>query len=346
MRLLVALDNGFGNVKIFFKWNGVEYKRDFESRVVETNIKTDDTYSINDTLYNFTDAPLVTELGHCTKDNPIHRVLRDKALYEVYKITGCKEFDVITNCSLDSYKQDRGESVKKMYNEKKDISVEDYFGNKVSLKVNDIECYAENLAGIIICKDINLKSDTVIAIDIGTKNFQILSLNEAKLEKTYSSTLGMNMVYMEAYDLVKTINNKIKSPKHIKDYLRKTHNGTFDIIPAIDEAIYKALEKEIFPEISNMLNNLDSLFTKYVFIGGGSDYLKRFLEMKFKEEKQYSIYFTKDSFYANAIGLYLKGEKLLGYSNGEKKTKPKSTRTKSSKGKASNPVDNKTKKEG
>ena len=329
MTMLLALDSGFGNTKLYFKFENTSYVRDFESRVKETNLKTDSTLIINDKMYDFKDAPLATEMGHKTKEDEIHRVLRNKALYEVYKITGEKEFDIITNCSLDSYKKDRGQSIKQMNEEEKSIQIEDYFGEKVTLKINKIECYAENLAGLIISNDINLAEDTVIAIDIGTKNLQVLKLAEGKLIKTYSSTLGMNQVYLDAFDVVKTVTNKINSPSDVKSYLRRTHKKLNEPIPEIDEAIYKSLETEIFPEIDNVLQGLDSLYTKYIYIGGGSDYLQRFLIRKFKEEKEYDSYFTKDSYFANAIGLYARGEKLLGYKNGSKiqnsGTKGKST---------------------
>ena len=90
MTMLLALDSGFGNTKLYFKFENTSYVRDFESRVKETNLKTDSTLIINGKMYDFKDAPLATEMGHKTKEDEIHRVLRNKALYEVYKITGEK----------------------------------------------------------------------------------------------------------------------------------------------------------------------------------------------------------------------------------------------------------------
>ena len=79
----------------------------------------------------------------------------------------------------------------------------------------------------------------------------------------------------------------------------------------------KYLMTNIFTEIDERLNEMDiKLFTKYVFLGGGSIALKRFLEAKFEGK---SISFVKNPYFANARGLYMKGVKMINKSKSKNK---------------------------
>ena len=111
MALYMSLDNGMGVNKLYFIYNGEEYKIEYSSRVKELKVETSDAMYINDGLYSFTEGYIAAELGHPTKDNMIHRLLLNKAMYEAHKITKETEFDIVTNCSLDSYKRDNGNKV-------------------------------------------------------------------------------------------------------------------------------------------------------------------------------------------------------------------------------------------
>ena len=121
----------------------------------------------------------------------------------------------------------------------------------------------------------------------------------------------------------RTKNQGLSSGSAVQMYLERTANGTCDLIPEVDGIILKYLMETIFLEIDKKLENLNmSIFTKLVFLGGGSVYLKRFLEAKFTNRE---IVFVENGYYANAKGLYKKGERLFGYEPARIKKAKKTT---------------------
>ena len=56
------------------------------------------------------------------------------------------------------------------------------------------------------------------------------------------------------------------------------------------------------------------MFAKYVFLGGGSVALKRFIEAKFTDKAESGdLYFVEEPYFANALGMYRRAAKQFGY---------------------------------
>ena len=308
--VLVGYDNGMGQNKIYFVMNGEEYFIDFPSMVKEIDYETTDAIEIQGKNYSFTEGRIAAENGHNGKDDDIHKLLLAKGLYEVYKKTGKKIFDVVMNCSLDSYKDDRGNSVKEKMLEFETVKIKEKFKDEVELKINRLAILPEALVGGLLGK-VKFKEEDVILNDIGTKNFTILQIIKAvpKYETSFATKHGMLKIYEDIAD--RTKDEGLSSASSVEMYLEKTANGTYDIVPEIDSKILKYLMETIFVEIDKKLSNLDmSRFTKLVFLGGGSVYLKRFLEAKYTERE---IIFVENAYFANAKGLFKKGVRLFGY---------------------------------
>lgn len=130
-------------------------------------------------------------------------------------------------------------------------------------------------------------------------------------ETSFATKDGMSKIYKGVADRVKIHEQGLGSPIAIQMYLERTSKGTYDINDKVDGIILNYLMDTVFSEIDTRLDDLNmSVFTKLVFLGGGAAYLRRFLELKFTER---DIVFVEDGYYANARGLYKKGERLFGY---------------------------------
>lgn len=315
--MLVGYDNGMGNNKIIYKIGRKEYQIDFPSRVKELNSESTDALYINGIPYSFAEGRLAVDNGHLAKDDTIHQLLLYKGLYEVYKATGETEFDVVTNCSVDSYKDDKGKAVKEKMTEHDKIIMKEKFKDEVEIKINNLVVLPEALVGGLLCK-LKLKEEDVIINDIGTKNFTILQIINGipQYETSFATKDGMSKIYKGVADRVKIHEKGLGSPTAIQMYLERTSKGVCEIIPKVDEIILSYLIETVFAEIDTRLDDLNmSIFTKLIFLGGGASYLKRFLDMKFTDQK---IIYIEDSYYANARGLYKKGERLFGYNQNKK----------------------------
>ena len=73
------------------------------------------------------------------------------------------------------------------------------------------------------------------------------------------------------------------------------------VIADVEDVILDYLNNIIFDEIDKRINHLDiSDFTRFCFLGGGSNYLKRFLSAKYIENNSV---FIQDAYYMTARGL-------------------------------------------
>lgn len=310
--MLIGYDNGMGNNKVIYKVGKKEYSIDFPSRVRELNSESTDALFINGVPYSFVEGRLAVDNGHISKDDKIHQLLLYKGLYEVYKATGESEFDIAMNCSVDSYKDDKGKAVKDMMTENTTIKIKEKFKDEVELTIKNLVALPEALVGGMLCK-LKLKEEDVIINDIGTKNFTILQIinGTPMYETSFATKDGMSKIYKGVADRVKIHEQGLGSPIAIQMYLERTSKGTYDINDKVDGIILNYLMDTVFSEIDTRLDDLNmSVFTKLVFLGGGAAYLRRFLELKFTER---DIVFVEDGYYANARGLYKKGERLFGY---------------------------------
>ena len=112
----------------------------------------------------------------------------------------------------------------------------------------------------------------------------------------------MNRIYEDLVDRTKNAKTaKIKSAHSVKVYLKKTANEEMPVNPEIEDHILEYLNSIIFEEIDKRINHLDiSDFTKFCFLGGGSNYLKRFLSAKYIDNNSV---FIQDAYYMTARGL-------------------------------------------
>lgn len=314
--MLIGYDNGMGNNKIFYKIGKKEFTIDFPSRVKKINEENPDALYIEGVPYTFVEGRLAVDNGHNTKDDKIHQLLLYKGMYEVYKATGETEFDISMNCSLDSYKDDKGKAVKDKMTESLEIKIKEKYKDEVTLKINKLEVSPEALVGGLLCK-LKLREEDVIINDIGTKNFsQLQVINGTPLyETSFATKEGMSKIYKGVADRLK--DHGLASPAAVQMYFDKTSKGIHPIIKEVDEIILNYLIETVFSEIDTRLEDLNiSIFTKLIFLGGGAVYLKRFLEAKYTERE---IIFVEDGYFANAKGLYKRGERLFGYINPVKK---------------------------
>jgi len=326
--ILMSNDNGMGNNKVTYGLNGEYHQFDFPSRYRELDKINSDTIIINDKILNFTEGKLAVENGHQTKDDEIHEVLLQKAVYEVYKRTGVKNFDVVTNYSLDSYKDDYGQKVLDRMSKIKTIKVKELYKDEVELKINRIDCYPECLIGGLTV-NLKLKEEDVVFIDIGTRNIQLIRVSKGvpKYETSKSTTKGMSSIYRGVADITKTLKKGINDDIAVQMYLEKTKEGTLDEIEEIESKILEYLMSNIYNEIDQCLDEMQvsPLFTKYVFLGGGSSLLSRFLNAKFIEEKNAKPIYVDNPYFATSLGLFKKGERLYNYNKHEDSSKPKQT---------------------
>lgn len=313
MGIILSNDYGFGNNKSIYRHEGKTVKKSFESRYKTEEGVTGTYLIINGQGYTFGDGKLATAYGHNTKENEIHRTLLYKAMYDCYKHTGETDFYLIITAGLDSWKQDRGQSIKDFMFENKSITIETQ-EEKIKLNIKDIECYPETLMGAMTADLDIANEDELLVFDIGTKNFQLLKIEAGRplIELSYSTEYGMDRIYTEICDRVKILPNaRINNPNAVKTYLKKTANKEEGIIEEVDSKILEYLQATVFEEIDNRLSHLEiSRFCKFVLIGGGASYLERFLTAKYLDNETHLV---KDVYYANALGLYKRG--LSAYKN-------------------------------
>ena len=254
--LTLAIDYGMGNTKFIFKFNNKIYKRTFESRVSYNESFNGYTTIINTKAYAFGEGRFAVDLGHNTKDAEIHRLLMYKAMIEAYKETKITEFNLAVTCSLDSYKVDRGASVRAFMSEIKEIEFEEE-NHKAILKINQITCYPECLVGALTT-DLKLKKEDVVVVDIGTKNFQLLRilLGVPDIETSFSTKYGCDLIYESISDNLKVLNIGLDTPDAVKLYLTRTSDNTFDKINNVESMIIDFLENNIFYSIDKKLNTL------------------------------------------------------------------------------------------
>ena len=337
--IVMSNDNGMGSNKITYGLDGTYYQFDFPSRYLQVEKETPDTVVINDKIYTFSEGKLAAANGHKTKDNEIHETLLKKAIYEVHKKTGATSFDVVTNYSLDSYKDDKGAKVLNAMSKERTIRVRELYTEEVELTINRIDCFAECLTGGILVP-LKLKEEDVVMIDIGTKDLQLLRVSQGTPNYVGSKSVkvGMDFIYRAIADITKTLEIGINDDIAVKMYLEKTASGEMDIIEKIDDKILEYLMSSTFDEIDRCLNEMGiSMFTKIILLGGGSTLLKRFLDARFIQESKRTVHYVNNGYYANSLGLFKRAEKLYGYEKHkpqeeekveEKTSKPKRTSSK------------------
>ena len=315
--ILVSNDNGMGNNKVTYGFNGKYYQFDFASRYKELNKITSDAIIINDKILNFSEGKLAVENGHQTKDDEMHEILLEKALYEVYKKTNVKSFDVITNYSLDSYKEDGGTKVLERMSSIKTIKVKELYKDEVELKIRRLDCYPECISGGVLV-NLPLREEDVVFIDIGTRNTQLIRMSKGvpTYDTSKSTKKGMSSIYRGIADITKTLTEYgVNDPMAVQMYLEQTEKGTLEKIDSIEEKILNYLIKNVFDEIDQCLDEMQisPLFTKYVFLGGGSTLLSRFLDIKYTKQTNKKPIYVKNPYFATSLGLFKKGEKLYNY---------------------------------
>lgn len=335
--VVMSNDNGMGSNKITYGLDGVYYQFDYPSMFEEVEKETPDTKVINGKIYNFEEGRIAAAHGHKTKDNEIHEVLLKKAIYEVYKRTGANKFDVIVNCSLDSYKDDKGAKVLEAMSKERTIKVRELYTDEVELTINRIECYPECLTGGVLAK-VNFKEEDVIVVDIGTKDLQLIRVTQGTPDYlgSKSKKIGMDYIYRGIAEIVGNLNEGINDDVAVRMYLEKTATGKTPIIDSVDDKILEYLMSNIFIEIDRCLTEMNmSRFTKIVLLGGGSIALKRFLDAKFIEKDELEVCYVDGGYFANSLALFKKAERLYGYEKhiSEEKQKSKTKTTKKTTGK-------------
>lgn len=314
--ILVSDDNGMGANKVTYGIDGKYYQFDFPSRFKELQRETSDTILINDRIFSFTEGKLAVECGHQTKDDEVHEILLQKALYEVYKKTGVKNFDVITNYSLDSHKDDLGQKVIDRMSNIKTIKVKEPYKDEVILRINRLDCYPECISGGSLV-NLNLKEEDVVFIDIGTRNTQIIRVSKGvpRYEESKSTKKGMSSIYRGVSDITKTLPHGVNDEVAVQLYLEQTKKGKLDKINEVEDKILEYLDDHLFNEIYQCFDEMQvsELFTKYVFLGGGSDLLSRFLDARFVEFRKSKPIYVKNPYFATSLGLFKKGERIYNY---------------------------------
>lgn len=318
MATLISYDNGMSTGKLIFWHEGKEHRLSFPSVATEVQFETPETLVINDRILNFREGLTAVRLGHKTKAEKIHRDLLHRAMFEVYKITGETEFDISTNCSLDSMKYDDGLGVYEYQAELREIKVKEFRGEEVTLKINNLKVYPECVVGGLTIKELRVKdTEEIIFFDIGSMNFQISRMLNASInyQESYATTHGMNSIYMKTADIVKTQVKGLSTPAAIEIYLKRVSSGAMQPIKEADECILRHLINNTFVEIDERLNEINpTMFAKYVFLGGGSVALKRFIEAKFTDKAESGdLYFVEEPYFANALGMYRRAAKQFGY---------------------------------
>ena len=310
MAIIMGNDYGFGNNKYVYLYKGKEYRGSFESRYIEGEGLSGTCLDIEGKPYTFGEGKLASDYEHTTKDHEIHRLLLWKAMYDVHKQTGEKDFYIMSSCGMDSWKSDKGKKVLEFMSEIKSITIEDKRNKtKVKLNIKDIDCSPETLSGLPAAKEeINVREeDEVLAFDIGTKNFQIVKYEGGRplVDRSFSTEYGMNRIYSDLADRTKNLETvRYKSAYSVKVYLKKTSEGNMKPIEEVDNLILEYLTNIIFDEVDSKINHLDiSDFTRFCFLGGGSKYLRRFLEAKYIDNNPV---FVKDGYYMTAKGLLMR----------------------------------------
>ena len=332
--ILMSDDNGMGNNKVTYGFEGKYYQIDFPSMFKEVDRVTIDTTVIDGRIFTFSEGRLAVENGHQTKDDEIHEILLKKAIYEVYKKTGVKSFDIVTNYSLDSYKEDGGKKVLERMSKIKTIKVKELYKEDVELKVNRLDCYPVCVSGGVLV-DLNLREEDVVFIDMGTRNLQLLRMVKGvpKYEISKSTKKGMSSIYRGIADITKTMNLGVDDAVAVEFYLKKTNEGKLEPIAAIEDKILEYLMTNVFNEIDQCLDEMEvsTLFTKYVFLGGGSNALGRFLDAKFVKDKNSQPIYVNNPYFATSLGLFKKGERIYNYEKHTACSKKNTSKTTTSK---------------
>jgi hypothetical protein len=316
--IMVGIDVGFGNVKIYTEHNQEEIKITFQSRFKKINTESTDVITINGENYTFIEGDLIVDNGHLSKNNDDTRILLWRALHEVYLKTGATTFDVCMNAALDDYKLNSGKPIIDKMIEQKEIAFKERFKKEVVLKINNLACFPECLVGGATVKkqQLQLKDEEVVMIDFGTLNMQGIYVLQGRPEysKSFATDLGMQQIYRALADLAKLKDRRFATDTSIQLYLEKTAKDPKYIIPEIDDVIMEYLIREVFKKLDLQLNIIKpSIYCKYLLTGGGSATLRRFLETKFIEEGE--KIFLEDGYFANSKGLYRKALRLYSESN-------------------------------
>lgn len=313
--LIVSIDCGKGYVKICFEVPNrqkMKLEKTFiESRVSFGESETSETVYINGEPHAFKDGERVVELGHKTKHEKEHKSLMHYALYEVLKTTGISNFKVVLGCSLDTYRNKvKVASLRDFMLEEKDINIK--VGKfDVDFKILDLVIQPETLTSIY-SSNIKFSQENAFMIDIGTLNSQIIpiELGRPMLNNTRVDDLGYDNIIKA---ISQSFNDLDPSGWYefatIKSYIEG--NKSEELFDAgIDEYFGKYCN-----DLKKKLRELKcNKFSKIIFTGGSSSRFEKHImkhlidEESFKKE---NVSFVKDPFFANVVGMYLKGSKLL-----------------------------------
>ena len=328
--LIVAIDCGKGYVKICFEVTKEDGKKKIEKIFIESRVtfgesETSETVYINGAPHAFKDGERVVEAEEKTKFSLEHKVLMRYALYEVLKRTGISKYKVVFGCSLDTYRNKIKVGLLREFM----LDMIDIDGNRlkedpktninmkvgkfdVNFEILDLVVQPETLTSIF-SSNVKFAEENAFLIDIGTLNSQIIpiELGRPLIQETRVDDLGYDNIIKAITQTFNDLDTKSGWYNFgtVKSYIE---GGKKDEL--FDEGI-----KEYFVKYCTRLKKtLKELkcnkFSKIIFTGGSSNRFEGYIRANFIDNVNYledNVSFVKEPFYANVVGMYIKGSKML-----------------------------------
>lgn len=307
--LVVAVDSGFGKVKIAYKdsLKGAIKTDNFSSSLVIGREAVDPTQTlkINGIDCDTISDEKIVDKGFITKQNDYSIMNMYRALYKVYQNTKTTRFIVGLGCSLDTYKSKEAiESLRDRALEKTEITFKEFGKEEVTLYIEDVFIQPESACAIFnLPSDVNNNAINYI-VDLGTLNSQIIRYQKAP---DVANSRPRNFGYAS---IVKKISDKFRSLG--KDYDEKIVEHFIENWDEQSKANQKIINDYIIDEflkgvlMDELIKagvNLD--VATLIFTGGTSARFANQIVKVFKDCK-----FTQNPLYASVVGMYMRTNKI------------------------------------
>ena len=308
-KVLVAIDNGYKDTKVYCKINGKEYKFKFDSKYEEANddLNSNNTwhFTYNGKDYLVGEGASISNLDYDKVNNELHKICTYAALSKISNFIGY-EFDLVVGYPLTICSSEKSRFIE--YLKPVEDIVETVFeGEDKKFKINNITVLPQCVGSIYAGDTTSYKNKLFGILDIGSKTINGCIMNNLNVERKsiFTEELGIHILY-----------NRIKKEFAKQGIALQDFQIPYVVdngLPGVDNAkeIVKKEFKKHFGDIKTVMvkNNWDIDHMEIMVIGGGrivmTDEIKGFRHLISSPDN--------DPVYSNARGFHKVGAMYYGY---------------------------------
>lgn len=326
MSIKVAVDDGYGNMKVVFKKNGK-----LEKHIIPSHITTRSVFEMGSSLSHIrsmrSEGGIIYFVGAKNEsedtrfgDFATHDINRILVRYALSRsgIADDADFDLAVGLPVHQYysggNMNKGVITEKREHHKKPVFlVGEHDANMPLSTPGSVRCYPQSLMVPLNYSEegLDMATSTMVVVDIGYRTTDITYLDDANLNSNKCGGIpdlgiayaidefGKSIIRRFGYQMSAAIVNKFFERGHVM------HNGERFDVSAERDAALESMADAIFRSTERIIGSSASI-DRIVLIGGGAGYLLDFLR---KQDRWPQAVLHPDPMFANALAWLNEWEK-------------------------------------